>query len=60
MSLLHSSTCHLHSETSSLLSPGMQVQDLCVFMCMCRNDDEMDVPFGDEPEDKQNDLEDLG
>lgn len=33
----------------------MQVQDLCVFMCMRRNDDEMDIPFRDEPEDKQND-----
>lgn len=26
-----------------------------VFMCMCRNNDEIDVANGDEPEDKQND-----
>ncbi len=29
-------------------------RSVCVFMCVCRNDDEIDIPFRDEPEDKQN------
>lgn len=32
----------------------MQVKDLCVCLCVWSNDDEMDVPFRNEAEDKHN------